>query len=127
MKSQRASSISFVTLAVASALLSSFNSLSYGFQFSLSQQAQVQQQPKQHYYSTRLASTTTPPSDVTSTNTSSTPSSNSSRNDEKIEANERQPKYGNDLPMVETYAKCGRCQAYFAVAPEDLGTRGKGW
>jgi len=123
MKSQRASSISFVTLAVASALLSSFNSFSYGFQFSLSQPQQAQQ----HYYSTRLASTTTPPSDVTSTNTSSTPSSsNSVRKDEKIEANERQPKYGNDLPMVETYAKCGRCQAYFAVAPQDLGTRGKG-
>lgn len=37
-----------------------------------------------------------------------------------------QEKYGNELPIPSTYARCGRCQASFALTPEDLGTKGKG-
>lgn len=31
------------------------------------------------------------------------------------------------LPLPETYITCGKCKCLFAIAEEDLGTRGKGW
>lgn len=37
-----------------------------------------------------------------------------------------QAKYGDELPLPPTYAKCGRCQAAFAITAEDLGSSGKG-
>lgn len=46
---------------------------------------------------------------------------------ETKEVTSDQPKYGNDLPLPSTYVRCGHCQASFALKPEDLGDKGKGW
>jgi len=31
------------------------------------------------------------------------------------------------LPLPETYITCGRCKCLFAIAEDDLGSKGKGW
>ena len=36
-----------------------------------------------------------------------------------------QAKYGKELDLPNTYVRCGRCAASYAIAPEDLGS-GKG-
>lgn len=33
----------------------------------------------------------------------------------------QQAEYGNDLPLPNTYVRCGRCDSYFALKEEDLG------
>lgn len=39
---------------------------------------------------------------------------------------ETQASYGKDLPLPETYVKCGNCQSVFALTPENLGDGGRG-
>lgn len=38
----------------------------------------------------------------------------------------RQKLYGVSVDMPNTYVRCGRCSAAYALTPEDLGTKGKG-
>mmetsp|Transcript_2673 Transcript_2673/g.3965 ORF Transcript_2673/g.3965 Transcript_2673/m.3965 type:complete len:211 (-) Transcript_2673:293-925(-) len=38
----------------------------------------------------------------------------------------KQAEYGKSLELPDTYVRCGACHSHFAIAEEDLGTRGKG-
>ena len=39
----------------------------------------------------------------------------------------KQPLYGKELDLPDTYVRCGKCQTIYALTEEDLGDRGKGW
>lgn len=39
-------------------------------------------------------------------------------------AENNQAKYGKDLPLPQTYVRCGSCQSLFAITPDDIGGRG---
>jgi hypothetical protein len=41
-------------------------------------------------------------------------------------ASSSQSDYGGSLPLPNTYVRCSKCQAHFALQPDDLGERGKG-
>eukprot|EP00546_Thalassionema_frauenfeldii_P006423 CAMPEP_0178930068 /NCGR_PEP_ID=MMETSP0786-20121207/21005_1 /TAXON_ID=186022 /ORGANISM="Thalassionema frauenfeldii, Strain CCMP 1798" /LENGTH=210 /DNA_ID=CAMNT_0020606505 /DNA_START=81 /DNA_END=713 /DNA_ORIENTATION=+ len=38
----------------------------------------------------------------------------------------KQAEYGKSLELPDTYVRCGNCYTSFAIAPDDLGERGKG-
>lgn len=57
---------------------------------------------------------------VTATATTTAPATT-----RKNEITNNQPKYGNELAFPETYVRCGRCAASFALTEDDLGP-GKG-
>jgi predicted Zn finger-like uncharacterized protein len=54
-------------------------------------------------------------------NGASTPSSSSSSSSSTTD---RQRLYGTEIDMPNTYVRCGKCQTSYAIAEDDLGTRG---